>query len=261
MNTTQQPELMTTPIKSPCFYYTKEALVAHVKPQAAQYLESAEGAMSNNEPIKAIELYKKALGLHPTSTLIMVNLGTLLAEQGMAKEGIEQLEAAVKRDEGKNAVAFYNLGTLMFGYGAFEAAKDYLERALALEPSNPHIINNLALLEYQMHHEDKAQEMFEKAFQEHADFAPAAHNLGMMAFEKKDAKKAIEWLQKAHAVSPNAATINSLACAMYSNGQVNDALKLLYECIHANPHYRMPYYNVGFMVYEKKLLHNITIAQ
>lgn len=258
---TEQPQLMTTTIKSPCFYYTQGALAAQVKPQAAQYLEGAENAMSNGDTIKAIELYKKALGLHPTSTLLMVNLGTLLAEQGMAKEGVEQLEQAIKRDQGNNAVAYYNLGTLMFGYGAFEAAHDYLQKGHELEPSNPHIMNNLGLVEYQLQHDDKAKALFEKAFQEHANFAPAAHNLGCMAYDKKDAKLAIEWLEKARAVSPNAATINGLACAYYADEQVDQALRLLYACINANPHYRMPYYNVGFIVYEKKLLPNITITQ
>lgn len=253
-----QPQLMTTTIKSPCFYYAHEALAAHVKPQAAQFLEGAESAMVQQDVAKATDCYKKALGLHPTSALLMVNLGTLLAEQGMAKEGIEYLQQAIKRENVGNAVAYYNLGTIMLGYGALDAAEEYLKKAQEIEKNNPNIANNLGLVEFHLKHDAQAVALFEKAFEEHPDFAYAAHNLGCLAYDRSDMRAAIDWFEKARAISPdNFATLNSLACALFLNDDVAQAIKLLYACIDSNPQYRMPFYNLGFIVYERKLLPHV----
>ncbi len=247
--------LMTTTIKAPCFYYSYADIHHTLKPDAAELIKQAEKYIEQQAIPQATECYKKALEKNGSSPFLTLNYGTILAEQGLVNEGIEELRSIADQNQVGSSAACYNIGTVLLGHRMLKPALEYLEKAYELDPRNVNISNNLGLASLYAKHEDKARYYFLKTLDERPDYEYGAHNLGCIAYEHDDFVKAIEWFEKARTINPaNFATLNNLACALFLNDQAKQALPLLYECIKNNPYYRMPYYNLGFIVYEKKLL-------
>jgi Flp pilus assembly protein TadD len=96
--------------------------------QATGHFEDAEADFQ-----KAIDLSRTT---GPPSEWPYINLSKLYYEQGNADRSTALLAQAV-RINARNDVGLYWLGKCQFALGQFEQAKDSLEKAVAIYPSNP----------------------------------------------------------------------------------------------------------------------------
>jgi predicted O-linked N-acetylglucosamine transferase (SPINDLY family) len=92
---------------------------------------------------RAAELYLSVLNSDPDSVPALHMLGILRFQQQRLDESIAYLQGAL-RVEGKNAVAWCNLGTALERAGRLSEALEAQNRALALKPNYPEALNNRA---------------------------------------------------------------------------------------------------------------------
>jgi len=257
---------MTTTLRSPFFYYTT---APDITPEAHELLREADTYFAQNDIAKITECYKKALALCPDSSYLLSNIGTLLSLQGAVNEGIKLLRKSIEKNDACVA-AHHNLGAILLSHGVLESALEHLRKAQELEPKEREasgaqlqevepraagILNNLGLVYLHLNQLDKAQENFERAMTENPNSEFAANNLGCIEYDKNNLDKALAWFTKAHAInSRNTATMNNIAATLFLKGETKHAIDLLYKCMDQNPHNRVPYFNLGYMVYNKKLV-------
>ncbi|MBI3470645.1 MAG: VCBS repeat-containing protein, partial [Candidatus Solibacter usitatus] len=95
--------------------------------------------------VQAVEEFKKALDLAPTSARERLNYGLALLRAGKTKEGIAEVEKAQKQDP-KVPHTWFNLGIAFKKEGEYDKAVQQLERMIQLVPDEPISHYNLAVL-------------------------------------------------------------------------------------------------------------------
>jgi tetratricopeptide (TPR) repeat protein len=110
-----------------------------------ELLLAAEAAADEDGPEAAIPLYRRYLAAAPDDAVARFNLATLLAAAAREDEARETLMAAVRLDPGL-AEAWYNLAHLAEAAGRAAAARSYLDRALAVDPEYGDALYNRARL-------------------------------------------------------------------------------------------------------------------
>ena len=112
-----------------------EAAIKLAPQQADLYEELGDEYRKDSNLDLAAATYRKELELTPRNAVAMYNLGSVLVEQGKARDGVPLLEAAVKIFS-KPSVADYYLGRGLADVGRYEEAADHLEKATRVEPQN-----------------------------------------------------------------------------------------------------------------------------
>jgi tetratricopeptide (TPR) repeat protein len=107
----------------------------------------------------------------------------------------------------------------------------------------------------QMHKVAPAKEQFEKALSVHSSFDYAYHNLGALAYDAGQLDDAADAFHKALEINAqNFASLNDLGCVSALKGNTDEAVTLFKKSIKANPGYRLPYFNIGFVSVEHALV-------
>jgi tetratricopeptide (TPR) repeat protein len=110
------------------------------------WLTLAEEFEEDRETLgEAIEAYEQALRLDPQRVDALVNLGTLLYDQGELASAVASFRRAVTL-EPANALAQFNLGSVLEEIGELEAARNHLRRAVSLDPGYSDAHYNLAFV-------------------------------------------------------------------------------------------------------------------
>ena len=115
--------------------------------------------------------------------------------------------------------AHYLLGRTQFNENDFPAAISSFQRALALHPKYVEAENNIGLAWRELNDHDKAQVAFQTAidWQGNApDDAQPFLNLGTLLADQNDVEKALPFLAKAAALSPNNPAIHEELSHAYS---------------------------------------------
>jgi Flp pilus assembly protein TadD len=146
-------------------------------------------------------------------------LGIAYEGKGLRERALQSFEVAVHSEE-NNAEHLNNLGFLLFKSGDYERASKYLKKAAKLSPKDARIWNNLALTQCQRGKFDDAFDSFVKAvgeFDGHVNLAAQLQSRGY-------AKDAIQHLEKAQAIRPNAVAVLTKLVALYEmTGRPTDA--------------------------------------
>jgi len=95
--------------------------------------------------IQAVDEFKKALDLAPSSVRERINYGLALLRAGKTKEGVAELEKAQKQDP-KVPHTWFNLGIVFKKESEYEKAAAQLEQMIKLAPDEPVSHYNLAVL-------------------------------------------------------------------------------------------------------------------
>ncbi len=119
--------------------------------------------MELGKPDVAREHFERALDLAPDSPQIKNNYGTFLCNQGDYDRGIEQfLEAANNRLYDTPAYGYANAGRCARNAGRDADARDYLRKALELDPRLPSALRNAAELALENGRAEQAGEYYER---------------------------------------------------------------------------------------------------
>src|SRR5438132_9054509 len=95
--------------------------------------------------IQAVDEFKKALALAPSSARERLNYGLALLRAGKTKEGVAELEKAQKQDP-KIPHTWFNLGIVYKKDSAYDKAITQLAHMTQLVPDEPKTHYNLAVL-------------------------------------------------------------------------------------------------------------------
>lgn len=110
--------------------------------------------------------------------------------------------AALQADS-KNAVANYQLGTLMIQEENYEGALNYFKNAVAIAPGESEYWNTLAAMYYNTNNSDKALYCFLESLKRNPNNWQTLRNLGTLYNSKNNFEKAIAYYTKALALTPD----------------------------------------------------------
>jgi len=124
---------------------------------------------------KAIQTLDKALATDPTDIELLYELSTL-HEKAKNYEKMEALLQQVIRLQPNNAVAYNALGYSLADRGIrLQEAKKLIERALAIAPNDPYMVDSLAWVLFRMGRLDESLKAFQAAYKTRADAEIGAH--------------------------------------------------------------------------------------
>jgi tetratricopeptide (TPR) repeat protein len=175
------------------------------------------------------------------------NYGVAFYQHGYIEEAVasfQQVIAAKPNDPD----AYYNLGTLNLRKKNYEAARDYIERALQLRPDYPEAWNNLGMIAAQSGRSNEAVLDFQRSLDLRPRYTVALLNLGNLYRSQKVFEKAEECLKKALELEPNDAEVNYGLGMLYAQqGKINDASDYLQRSIAIRPDYPEALNNLGVL--------------
>lgn len=194
------------------------------KEPAGQILEGDIHASQKNWN-EAIAAYRNALKTTP-ATELAVKTHTAILASGNTSEA-EKFATNWSKDHPKDIAFRMHQGDLATARKDYAAATQHYNTALALQPNNALVLNNLAWVSGAMK-SPKAMEYAEKANQLAPNQPAFMDTLAMLLAAKGDNAKAIELLRKAMSLAPQAAAIQlNLAKVLVSAGKKDEARKEL----------------------------------
>jgi tetratricopeptide (TPR) repeat protein len=183
---------------------------------------------------EAIDQYRQALALQPTSFDLHSNLALALAQSGHLPEALDELDRALRI--WPSAPGFAHRGDLLIRMGrAADALAEY-QKAVALDPDNAQARYALGDFAAQSGRFPEAMEQYQAALRGNPGFAPAHINLGNIYFQSGQIPQAIVQYRLALASDPsNANTHLNLGSALVKSGQIPAAIEQYQAALAINP--------------------------
>jgi len=211
--------------------------VARIRPNNTELvLALSDLYRLENDTPAAIELYQRALEMHPKWPLVRMRLGIALAQSGRANEAIEQLESALENDP-TSVDVIYNLALGYLAGGRPAKALPLLDECL--RRSQKFFDARIARGEAQFQLRNYAAA--KKDLLRGARVAPgkAAARLALLLASAPDAgvrdgEQAFTWGKRAQAAAPNAEAYAALAAALAEQGRFQEAQTLQEQAIEAS---------------------------
>ncbi|MGE0548348.1 MAG: tetratricopeptide repeat protein [Kofleriaceae bacterium] len=119
--------------------------LAAVAPATADQWIARALELEEQDPVAAIDAYRRSLRLRPDTTEAWINLGRLFAESGDGTAAHDCFRSALDLDP-SDATAYYNLGVIAQDAGKEADAIALYHRALELDPQLAEAHYNLATL-------------------------------------------------------------------------------------------------------------------
>lgn len=169
--------------------------------------------------------YRRAIKIQPTPD-VAVKLHTVLTAAGKPAEA-ERWAATWNKEHPKDIALRMHLGDIATANRDYNEAAKLYHAALAVQPNNPLLLNNLAWVSGQLK-SPKAMEYAEKANRLAPNQPAFMDTLAMLLSDKGEHDKAIALLRKAHELAPQTALIQlNLARVLIKGGQKEAARKEL----------------------------------
>ncbi len=135
----------------------------------------AQDAMDRGRLDEAEQRLEAGLERYPQSTSLRYSRALLLQRQGRMRRSADVLEALVE-DSPNNAAALNALGYLLTDqFDRHAEAREYIQRALAMDPDSPAIIDSMGWVLYHLGEHEAALDYLERAYRLEADPEIAAH--------------------------------------------------------------------------------------
>lgn len=186
---------------------------------------------------EAIAEGKRFARRNPKDGRIYNLLGAAHAAQRRFPEAAKYFEKAAKLNPADKA-AFNNLGNIRKETGDIEGAITSYKAALACDPNFPDALNGAgaALLERTPPDTEQARDYLQKALKLNPNFANAYSNLGLLNRIRGDYDAAIEFCRKALSLQPRLAEAHlTLGVALQATGKLEEALSHLRQAAALNP--------------------------
>ena len=147
---------------------------------------------------------------------------------------------------------YYNLGVICDGKGESEKAKAFYEKAIALDPEYLSPVNNLAILYGQQGELDRAIETLRKALKVSPLYVVGHDNLGVAYEQKGDMPQAIESFEEALRINPYyPPAYVHLGIILKKQGELEKAEVLFRKAGELDPTYPDPVLELGKLQAQK----------
>ncbi len=202
---------------------------------AASYLRDAERLWRSNQPKKALEGYRRALGEEPDNPTLMMSYAVACLQLNRHQESKKLTERVLDSNPGEmlKATAYATLIEVLRGEGKFREGNAY--GATLLRESSSDFGRTIAY--YEMAY--NLAEM-EESLDEALDFARRALDcspdelrqfplqvLGWVHYKRQELDQAIVFLERAAELGPSSATLTHLGIALLAHGQEGRAKTVL----------------------------------
>ena len=139
----------------------------------------------------AVKAFQTCLRLSPHDVKAQTNLGLTYQEMGRRDDAIAAYREAIAWDRGagdKDAQPYLDLGSLLYRMQKIEDGIPYLQRAVAIEPNNPKVHEELGRAFEALHREADAEAEFRRAVALAPDSSALHYTLGrILKSQGKDA--------------------------------------------------------------------------
>jgi predicted O-linked N-acetylglucosamine transferase (SPINDLY family) len=150
--------------------------------------------------------------------------------------------------------ALHRLGMLAYRAGRYEAARDWMSRALEVEGGDAGRYNDLGLVYQALGRFEEAVECYRQAITRKPGYV-AYHNLGLALASLSRYHEALVYYRKALAVKPDLAeSLNNSGYALNSLGRSAEAIPLLHKALAINPAYAEAHVNLGIAHFNARRL-------
>jgi Tfp pilus assembly protein PilF len=168
--------------------------------------------------VQAVDEFKKALDLAPTSARERLNYGLALLRAGKTDDGVAELLKVQKQDP-QLPHTWFNLGIVYRKDGNVEKATPEFERMIELVPKEPISHYNLGALYKQAGLIDKAQQQFARAAELDANLAAPhfqLYNVYRQQGKKEEAAKELAEFQRQKKLQEGSATPEDMEWSDYA---------------------------------------------
>jgi superkiller protein 3 len=141
-------------------------------------------ALQRKEYSRAVDSFQKATVAYPQYDAAFDNLGVALMNMGQIEQARAAFQRAVQLND-KNADADRNYARLLIGDKQYAAAKDFLQKALIVDPQDPSSLTLLAVTQFKTGDYDGALESAMKVHKISHEGYAIAHYVAGRAFENK----------------------------------------------------------------------------
>lgn len=174
---------------------------------------------------EALAELRKAAAVAPDDPVVKLNLVGQLLTVGASDEALKLVEDPAIQGIGDGFIGRYYKGLVLEDLGRFTEAETELRAALALQPENAELQNNLGyLLIDKLGKVDEGAELVSRAFRDTPDSGHVQDSLGWAQFRRGEFEKAVETLEEAVAKVPASAEINEhLGDALWKVGRQREA--------------------------------------
>ena len=180
-----------------------QGLRIHMQNRSVQlFLIEAEIVRDYGSAADVMPLYNKALKAHPENEELLYARGLYAAEIGRLDILESDLRKIIERNP-KNADALNALGyTLADQSDRYAEAQSLIQRALAIKPDSPAILDSMGWLQFRLGNYDQASAYLNRAFSLLPDSEIAAH-LGEVLWVKGEKQQARQVWQKMLDIDPD----------------------------------------------------------
>jgi Flp pilus assembly protein TadD len=168
---------------------------------AQVYVIVAQAATARNDPEAATALLEQGLAAYPDNAALRYARVLQWQREGRMRRAVTELESLVA-DNPDNSTLLNALGYLLTDeLGRHEEARNYIQRALALEPDSAAIIDSMGWVLYHLGDLRAAHDYLERAYRLEADPEIAAH-LVQTRLDLDQREAALQLLEQSLAANP-----------------------------------------------------------
>ncbi len=198
---------------------------------------------------QAREFFTQALKDDPDSAEALYGLGSAYLQLQKTAEARDCFQRVLKLHAsypGTLPNAWNNLGILAAREGNYDAAIEYFQHALQIDPQHSIALQNLGSAYRQKKDWALAKSMLERALAINPDDPEANYSLGMVYAQQNDTEHAYEYLQKAIAARPAyPEALNNLGILYLHTHKLAEAMQSFEQAIGVAPEYDQAYLNLA----------------
>ena len=202
----------------------------------------------------SVSLYTRMARISPSSIYANNNLGTALGERGNTEQAIECFKRTLQIDP-NDVDARMNLGKIFADQGKYDEAMAYYKEAIRLEPDDPQVYNHIAIILIGQKRIDDAMAVYRQGLERKVRDPSILHTgLGTLLLQQGKMDEAINELEMAVKVKPNATAFNNLGSALTSKGRLDEAMEYHKKAIQLDPKDASAHYNIANILLSRNKL-------
>lgn len=213
-------------------------------------LEIAEDGLVTGDFKKALEALNKLIEEDPSERAYYLK-GYLHYCQNDYDSAIPELEYVIREYPG-NDEAYYYLSQIYSLKDQYEEAKEYIEKALAIDEENIDYLGDYVFIEQTLKNYEHCIELCDRLLEETPDGNYALNARGFCHLKLGNIGQAITDFRKNTKENPmDFVGWNNLGVACLETGKYKDAKKAFMHALQANPGFSDPYAGLAYLFFKQ----------
>ncbi|MBH88986.1 MAG: hypothetical protein CMF71_01975 [Magnetovibrio sp.] len=170
----------------------------------ANLLRTKEKGPGTKSLQEAADLLSKVVVQKPMVPEYQINFGNVLRDNLQYDEAVTCYEKAMEIDPNFSGAAFRNIGLIHSLKEDYDLAKEFVDKALEVDPKDSEALNNLAQVLISDHQLDRGIECFEKAIELDPNNSLIYTNMGRALMRRRRDEEALEAFQRSMEIDVSA---------------------------------------------------------